>query len=118
MVGESKVRCRWGGRFAPKSARGGVGFTLVELLVVIGILAVLIAILLPAVNRAREAGNRVKCLSNLRQLGMAFVMYETANGGRFPALAGGDYAGHASHPEDWVYWWPQAKLQDSAIAKY
>src|SRR5262245_4593835 len=59
-------------------------FTLVELLVVIGIIALLISILLPTLSRAREAANTVKCAANLRSLGQGIADYVANNKGTLP----------------------------------
>jgi prepilin-type N-terminal cleavage/methylation domain-containing protein/prepilin-type processing-associated H-X9-DG protein len=70
------------GRKSPQRHRGA--FTLVELLVVIGIIALLVSILLPALNKARQAAATVSCASNMRQMGVLVTLYTNDNKGAYP----------------------------------
>ena len=104
--------------FAPKFDRR-CAFTLVELLLVIGVIAVLIGILLPVLSKARAQANRVACLSNIKQLGTGILMYCNDNDGYFPTCAyWDDGLAHKPYPEDWVHWQQSRDLNDSAIARY
>lgn len=74
-----------------KYSRATRGFTLIEILVVLGIIVLLSSILLPAMGRARESGRRTACTSNMRQLGMAFLQYVQDANERLPIAYDGQY---------------------------
>lgn len=76
-------------QFARPAVRRPPAFTLIELLVVISIIALMVAILLPALTKAREQAKQIKCLSNTRQIVIGLASYAMDNDGLYPALFGG-----------------------------
>jgi prepilin-type N-terminal cleavage/methylation domain-containing protein len=102
---------------SPRAPRGG--FTLVELLVVIGVIAVLIGVLLPVLSRSRAAANRAACMSNVKQLYTGILMYCNDNHGWFPTCAyWANGSSYVQYPEDWIHWQANRNIDDSAVAKY
>ncbi|MBI1178774.1 prepilin-type N-terminal cleavage/methylation domain-containing protein [bacterium] len=82
------------------------GFTLIELLVVIAIIGVLAALILPALARAKEQGNKIQCVSNLKQLQLAWQLYADDHDGWLPGNGGDYYSGRDPHyPPSWTAGW-------------
>lgn len=82
--------------------QSATGFTLVELLVVLGVIALLAALLLPALARSKSRALATACGSNLRQVNLAFLLYLDDSQGVFPTAAAKSSLG--AQPEDWIWW--------------
>jgi prepilin-type processing-associated H-X9-DG protein/prepilin-type N-terminal cleavage/methylation domain-containing protein len=94
----------WGRLFHSDAAarKCGDGFTVLELLVVVAVIAVLAAVLLPALSRAENAGKAAACENNLHELGLAFMLYFQDNSDCVPSAALKSSLG--PQPEDWIWW--------------
>lgn len=90
------------------------GFSLVELLVVVATIGLLLALLLPAVQAAREAGRRASCQNNLRQVALATLMYEQALGSFPPGMAQSEFAAAPVYRGVGLFAWILAHLEQSA----
>ena len=98
-----------------RRARSILGFTLVELLVVVSVMAILGALLLPALGRAKGKARATLCLGNQRQLAMAFHLYCGDHGDVFPTAAGSSAFG--AQPEDWLWWQVQVTADGQAAMR-
>jgi prepilin-type N-terminal cleavage/methylation domain-containing protein len=110
-----------GGTPAPHAGRASAlrAFTLVELLVVIGIIALLISILIPALSRARDQANRAKCMAHLKQLTSAWMMYANDNKGRLVRSETYPANPAAKDPGGWVWDGPgYDPIKNGTLFKY
>jgi len=90
-----------------------LGFTLIELLVVIAIIAILAAMLLPALARAKAKAHQIKCMNNTKQLALAWIMYANDNNDSLPGnIGGGDSRNPANLDKTWCLGWLSLTAQE------
>jgi prepilin-type processing-associated H-X9-DG protein len=99
------MRARAIGRCGRKWGQHAAGFTLTELLIVVGLIAMLIALLMPAMGKARAAANATACLSNLRQVGTTWTMYVAENRGRLPEYIFSSLGAPNTAADTWKAYW-------------
>ncbi len=116
---KTTTRCRQSLQLNPKS---GLGFTLIELLVVIAIIAILASLLLPALSRAKERAQGIQCVSNMKQMQLAWQMYVDENNDRVPPNDAWTTAGGLPYDTNktWVRGWMNyyQPVQDNTNAVY